>query len=52
MVKKAVIVISLVEQSVEMANEDIEKEILDALTGELARIPWLREVEKVTVTEE
>lgn len=51
MVKKAVIVISLVKQSVKMANKDIEREILDALTGEQARIPWLREIEKVTVTE-
>lgn len=52
MVKKAVIVISLVEESAEMANEDIEKDLLNELSKEPTRIPWLKEVEKVTVTEE
>jgi hypothetical protein len=51
MVKKAVIVISLVEQSVEWANKDIEKEILALLSEEPTRIPWMKEVEKVTVAE-
>lgn len=52
MVKKAVIVISLVEESTEMANESIERDILNELSREPTRIPWLKEVEKVTVTEE
>ena len=52
MVKKAVIVISLVEQDAELANEKIEEDILNELSGEPTRIPWLKEVEKVTVTEE
>jgi len=52
MVKKAVIVISLVEESANVANQEIEKEILDELSREPTRIPWLKEVEKVTVTEE
>lgn len=51
-VKKAVIVISLVEESAEVANEKIEKDILNELSEEPTRIPWLKEVEKVTVTEE
>ena len=51
-VKKAVIVISLVEESAEVANEKIEKNILNELSEEPTRIPWLKEVEKVTVTEE
>jgi hypothetical protein len=51
-VKKAVIVISLVEESTEVANEKIEKDILNELSEEPTRIPWLKEVQKVTVTEE
>jgi hypothetical protein len=52
MVKKALIVISLVDESAEVANEEIKKEILNELSKEPTRIPWLKEVEKVTVTEE
>ena len=51
-VKKTVIVISLVEESAEVANEKIEKDILKELSEEPTRIPWLKEVQKVTVTEE
>jgi hypothetical protein len=51
MVKKAVIVISLVEESAEKSNIEIEKEIMRELSSEPARIPWLKKVEKVTVTE-
>jgi len=49
--KKAVIVVSLVEESAEKPNEEIEREILEELSREPARIPWMKEVEKVTVTE-
>ena len=49
--KKAVIVIKLVDESMEKANEEIEKEILKELSAE-PRIPWLKSVEKVTITEE
>ena len=52
MVKKAVIVISLVEESTKVENEKIEEEILNELSEEPTKIPWLKEVEKVTVTEE
>jgi hypothetical protein len=51
-VKKAVIVISLVEESTKVENEKIEEEILNELSEEPTKIPWLKEVEKVTVTEE
>ena len=51
MAKKAIIVISLVEESVEKANEEIEKEILEELSKGIPRIPWLKNVEKVTVTD-
>jgi hypothetical protein len=50
--KKAIIVISLVEESVEVANEKIEKDTMNELSEEPTRIPWLKEVEKVTITEE
>jgi len=49
--KKAIIVINLVEESVEEKNEEIEKEILEELTEDLPLIPWLANVEKVTVIE-
>ena len=48
--KKAVIVISLVEESAEKANEEIEKEIMEKLSKHPPMIPWLKRVEKVTVT--
>jgi len=50
--KKVVIVINLVEESIEKANEEIEKEILQELTEDMPIIPWLESVEKVTVIEE
>jgi len=49
--KKATIVILLVEESAEKPNREIEKEITRELTAEPSRIPWLKKVEKVTVTE-
>lgn len=48
MVKKATIVISLVEESREVPNEEIEKEIREELRD--LPIPWCKKVEKVTVT--
>jgi len=51
MTKKAVIVISLVEESIEKTNEEIEKEILEELSKNLPKIPWFKKVEKVTVTD-
>jgi len=44
--KKAVIMISLVEESAEKTNLEIEKEIMTELSQEPARIPWLKKVEK------
>jgi len=48
--KKATIVISLVEESMEVSNEEIEREIREELKD--LPIPWCKKVEKVTVTEE
>jgi hypothetical protein len=50
--KKALIVIRLVEESLEKDNAEIEKEIVQALRNEFPAIPWFEEVERVTVTEE
>lgn len=49
--KKALIVVSLVEESTEKANEEIEKEIIEELSKGPLRIPWCDKVEKVEVTE-
>jgi uncharacterized OB-fold protein len=51
MVKKAVIEISLVEESVEKANKEIEKEIFNDLSEGRLVIPWCKKVGKVTVTQ-
>jgi hypothetical protein len=51
-VKKALIVISLVKESFDKRNEELEKDILKELSEEYAPIPWLKLVEKVTIVEE
>jgi hypothetical protein len=51
MVKKAVIEISLVDESVEKADKEIEKEIFNDLSEGRLVIPWCKKVEKVTVTQ-
>ncbi len=48
MVKKAVLLVRLVEESVKIANEEIEREIFEELSEGFTGIPW---VEKVTVSE-
>lgn len=52
MTKKAVIVITLVKESALTGNKQIEQDILNELSNEPAKIPWLKKVEKVTVIEE
>jgi len=44
--KKAVIMVSLVEESAEKSNEEIEREILEELLREPARIPWSKKVRR------
>lgn len=51
-VKKAVIVVRLVEESLERENSEIEKEIIQELMDDLSVIPWFESIEKVTVTED
>jgi len=50
MAKKATIIISLVNESCEKTNEQIQKEIFQELSKGLPHIPWCKKVEKVTVT--
>jgi hypothetical protein len=49
--KKATIVVSLVKESLEKSNEEIEKEIFEELSKDLPKIPWFGKVQNVTVTE-
>jgi|GEM_PF-1992885 hypothetical protein len=49
--KKAVITISLVKESGQVANEAIERAILEELSKGLPRVPWLQKVEGITVKE-
>lgn len=51
LVKKAVILVSLVEESSEKTNADLEKDIFHAVSKRPV-IPWVAKVEKVQVTEE
>jgi hypothetical protein len=50
LVKKATIVISLVDESSENSSEEIEKEIFEELSKGLPKIPWFKRVEKVLVS--
>ncbi len=50
--KKAVIVISLVEEAKEREGIELEREISEELTKWPVVIPWMKDVEKVTVVEE
>lgn len=51
MSKRVVIVISLVDESMEKSNKEIENEIFDELSNNLPAIPWFQDVEEVKVTE-
>ena len=51
LVKKATIVIVLVDESKEKSNEELEREIFDVLSRYPSRVPWMRQVLKVEVTE-
>ncbi len=51
MVKNVVIVVSLVKESAGKTNEEIEREIFKELSERPAKIPWMKDVEKVTVAE-
>ena len=52
MIKKAIIVISLVEEAKEKEGTELEKEISEELIKWPVIIPWMKDLEKVTVIEE
>jgi hypothetical protein len=49
--KRAIIVVSLVKESEEEKNKELEKQILVGLSEHPPTIPWLEDVEKVKVTD-
>lgn len=51
MAKKAIITISLIKESIEKTNQQLEREIYEALSEMPAKIPWLEKVENVKVTD-
>ena len=51
MAKKAVITITLVEESRERSNKELRKEIFDALSKAPAKIPWMKDVKQVEIVE-
>jgi len=51
MVKKAIIEISLVEESSEKTNDEIVSEIFNDISEGRIVIPWCKQVEKVAVVE-
>ena len=51
MAKKAIIVIALVEESKDKSNKELEDEIFKELSTPPPKIPWMKNVEKVTVIE-
>jgi hypothetical protein len=51
MVKKAIIEITLVEESTQKTNKEIGREISKELSENLHVIPWAAEIEKMTIKE-
>jgi len=49
MPKKVVIEASLVEEADEISNEEIERKIFTYLEKYPPKLPWVKEVKKVTV---
>jgi len=50
--KKAIIVIELVDESEEVGSEQVKAEILENLEKRYAIIPWMKKVKKVTILED
>jgi len=47
--KKATVIVSLVKECSDIANDSIEEEIKKELSERLSVIPWAKEVQSVTV---
>jgi len=49
MTKKAIITITLVEESREKSDKELRKEIFDELTKAPAKIPWMKDVKSIEI---
>ncbi len=49
MPKRALIVVSLVEESAEFSDEETKQEIYSELSKEIHRIPWAKKIVRVVV---
>ena len=52
MPKRAIIIITLVNESREKRNEELEREIFDELSKYPSKIPWMKHVVRVEVAED
>jgi len=52
MAKKAIIIITLVDESRRKSNRGLEREIFEELSKYPAKIPWMKNVVKVEVAED
>lgn len=50
--KKAIVVISLIEESNKMSNEKIKREIFEEISRDYSTIPWCKEIVEVKVIRE
>ena len=50
--KKAVIIVELVDESAEVSNDDIAKDLMNWFREDAVSIPWVKDVKGVTVKEE
>lgn len=50
--KKAVIIVELVDESAEVSNDDIAKDLMNWFREDAVSVPWVKDVKGVTVKEE
>ena len=50
--KKAVIIVELVDESAEVSNDNIAKDLMNWFREDAVAIPWVKDVKGVTVKEE
>lgn len=50
--KKAVIIVELVDESAEVSNDDIAKDLMNWFREDAVSVPWVKDVKSVTVKEE
>lgn len=50
--KKAVIIVELVDESAEVSNDNIAKDLMNWFREDAVSVPWVKDVKGVTVKEE